>query len=267
MKGPFTINASISDPNGRYCIANINHELDVAFKNSITIVNVYAPNNHKDSHKFFTELFIVLEQFNDSLSLDDPPELIMAGDFNFVFDGNVDCQNRKVTNDERKLADLVSAKLYDHNLWDLVQASQDINNFTWRQDTIRSKIDYFFATGQIAGSVGRFYNKWHLLKTDHAAIIIELVQTTQNFAGRSYPKLSFNDIKEGVDREFIRKSIVTAKENIIDGWSPHEKLEFVKLMIRSNVLSLRAKRNKEISELDQLKVELNELNKNRYFKK
>ena len=81
-----------------------------------------------------------------------------------------------------------------------------------------SRLVYF------AGSVGRFYNKWQLLKTDHAAIIIELVQTTHNFAGRSYPKLSFNDIKEGVDREFIRKSIVTAKENIIDGWPPMKSL-------------------------------------------
>ena len=255
LKGNFKVVALEIDPDGRYCMINATNNQIPEF-NSLTLVNIYAPNNHRDSMIFFSRMFEALARFNESYQ---DPEIIIAGDFNFVFDEEVDCQNRNVTNDEKRLAEQVSRKLYDMELWDMVQASQDPCNYTWRRESIRSRIDYVFASNLIASKVSKLHNKWQLIKTDHAAIIMDLEQAKTSRSGRSYPKLSFNDIKEVEDRNFISGIIKEALENCLDEWNPHDRLEYVKLMIRSGVLSIRARRNVEISELDQLKAELNSI--------
>ena len=197
LKGNFNINSSLSDPQSRYCLANVTHYMfNEDNSNTLTLVNVYAPNNHKESRIYFSELFQIINRFNQSVTLDPDlqPDMIIAGDFNFVFNELIDCQNRNVSNEEKTLADLVSDNMHSSNLWDLVQASQEVCNFTWRREAIRSRIDCIFASDQIASRVSKFTSKWQLIKTDHAAIVIELAPTAQNVAGRSYPKLSFNDI-------------------------------------------------------------------------
>ena len=257
LKGQFTINCSLTDPNGRYCIVNISGDLLEGIKSSFNLVNVYAPNNHKESLTFFTNLFESIEQC--SSSLDHIPEMIIAGDFNFIFDENSDCQNRRVSNDEKVLAEFVAHRMQDLELWDLVQSSRASINFTWRREEIRSRIDYIFASSSVASRVDKFFNKWQLIKTDHAAVIVELSNSTASYAGRSYPKLSFNDIKEVEDKISIKEAILKAIDEFDEDWSPHTRLEYVKLMIRSKVLTIRAKRNKEINELDQLRIDLNNL--------
>ena len=56
----------------------------------MTLVNIYAPNNHKESLGFFSRNFDTLESLNNSLANDVSPEIILAGDFNFVFDEDID---------------------------------------------------------------------------------------------------------------------------------------------------------------------------------
>ena len=175
LKGPFVINALESDPEGRFCFANVSHELLPELSdNTLTLVNVYAPNNHKDSRNFFCNIFTTLDQFNRNLMVNQTPDMIVAGDFNFIFDVSSDCQNRKTSKDEETLSEFVSDKFYELELWDVVQSSKLASNFTWRRDITRSRIDYIFASSSIAGKVSKFNNKWHLIKTDHAAIVIEL---------------------------------------------------------------------------------------------
>ena len=72
------VRSELVDPDGRYCIANVEHELAGDLENSSTLVNVYAPNNHKESLQFFTNLFGQIEQFNNSLG--EQPEMVIAGD-------------------------------------------------------------------------------------------------------------------------------------------------------------------------------------------
>ena len=266
LKGPFTLVASESDSEGRYCIANVTHELLPELSgNSLTLVNINAPNNHKDSLQFFDNIFNKVEQFNANIATDQLPDIVFAGDFNFVFDKDSDCQNRNISKDEVALSKFVSNKLYELELWDLVQSSKAACNFTWRRDKIRSRIDYIFASSPIAGKVSKLVNKWHLVKTDHAAVIVELASTHEIFSGRSYPKLSFNDIKDKEDKEFVRSTIIEAKNNFLSNWCPHTRLEYVKLMIRSSVLVLKAKRNKAALELDNLKADLNRLEQSPVF--
>ena len=265
LKGQFKINKHVSDQEGRYSIANVTHDLfqDDSGNNSLTLVNIYAPNNHMESLVFFKNIFNKIEELNSEIAgiAVRTPDLIIAGDFNFVFDEFIDCQNRKVLNDERSLARFVSEKFYELELWDLVQSSSNSTNFTWRRESTRSRLDYIIASGNIASKVKRYSHKWQLVKTDHAAVIVELTNSLETSTGRSYPKLSFNDIKDPVDKNYIREVIINAKKDFLVDWCPHTRLEYVKLMIRSSVLRIRSSRNKEISQLDALKEEVNTLEK------
>ena len=104
LKGNFTINSSLSDPQGRYYLVNITHDIFIDDNsNLLTLVNVYAPNYHKESRVFFIELFQSINRFNQSVTQDPElqPDMIIAGDFNFVFNEQIDCQNRNVSNEEK----------------------------------------------------------------------------------------------------------------------------------------------------------------------
>ena len=58
-----------------------------------TLVNIYAPN--VDNPEFFEKLIREVEHLNCE-------NVIMAGDFNFVLDRQVDCINRKMNNDKAR---------------------------------------------------------------------------------------------------------------------------------------------------------------------
>ena len=265
LKGNISVSKSITDQDGRFNLIHVSHDLFQEGDDncSLTLVNIYAPNNHKDSLAFFGRIFSRIEELNrDIINVTGiTPDTIIAGDFNFVFDDLVDCQNRKVSNDEKILAQSVSDKLYELELWDLVQSSTEDINFTWRRESVRSRLDYIFATSRIASRVKSFKNKWQLVKTDHAAVVVELAHSVEMPSGRSYPKLSFADIKDINDKMTVRESIISAKRDFMKEWCPHTRLEYVKLMIRSSVLKIRSRKNRENSQLDILKHERNMLEK------
>lgn len=77
LKGEFMINSSISDPNGRYCLINISHKLfsnEDDNMNSLTLANIYAPNNHQEWNNLFANLFKEIERFNNSVNPDLVPD-------------------------------------------------------------------------------------------------------------------------------------------------------------------------------------------------
>ena len=65
LKGEFAVNSLLIDCNGHYCLTNVFHKmLNDDNVNSLTLVNAYAPNNHKDSITFFQNLFCMIAKFN-----------------------------------------------------------------------------------------------------------------------------------------------------------------------------------------------------------
>ena len=69
LKGKFTVNASLSDPEGCFCLLNVSSEIVEGDESSMTLVNIYAPNNHKDSMLFFANLFETIDCFNQDILL------------------------------------------------------------------------------------------------------------------------------------------------------------------------------------------------------
>jgi hypothetical protein len=86
-----------NDNEGRFCSFT-------ASKNDriFSYINLYAPNDHYKSMKFFEETEILINKIKQKYPT---TEIIVSGDFNFVFDNNVDAigrQNKKTRNRTRK---------------------------------------------------------------------------------------------------------------------------------------------------------------------
>ena len=119
--------------NGRYIVSRI-----VVEQQEILLVNIYAPN--EDTPEFFHGIFA---HVTDSRCQD----VLMAGDFNFVLDKNLDQVNRKNNND--KARNTVTAFLEEIMLID-VWRRQNPERFRFTHFKKNSKtyarLDYIFVT-------------------------------------------------------------------------------------------------------------------------
>ena len=76
----------------------------------VAVVNIYAPNTHSESINFFSDCYVRIEEFVEMLTADlpSPPQIIISGDLNFVFNPISESINRSSSNQERSLANLVT---------------------------------------------------------------------------------------------------------------------------------------------------------------
>ena len=93
--------------------------------------------------------------------------------------------------------------------------------------------------------------------SDHAAICVDIdLSNSEQKRGRSYPKLSNLDISAKEDCEALRKVINDAIKDFPMHWDPHKKLDFIKVVIRTKVLEIRARNKITETQLDKLRTEL-----------
>ena len=76
----------------------------------VVVVNFYATYTHSESINFFPDSYVRIEEFVEMLTADlpSPPEIIISGDFNFVFNPISESINRSSSNQERSLANLIT---------------------------------------------------------------------------------------------------------------------------------------------------------------
>ena len=250
------VEAFRADFEGRYLFTTVK----IANNHFINTANFYSPNNHESSKEFIINSFKDWDQYRsaqtDILPMVSTFSSVIAGDFNCVLKKG-DLQNRSWSNKEALLADVIRSKIEDLDLYDSVLRSPNGNNFTWNRGDIFSKLDYIFISADLLDVIGVYDTIWDLVKSDHAAIKLSLTFDNPCKRGRSYPKLFLSDLKgEGII-EAIRDEISKAIDDFPSHWTPHQQLDFIKLVIRTNVLEVRA-RNKVTNEtIDLLRDELN----------
>ena len=151
----------------------------------------------------------------------------------------------------------------DHcGLYDSVLRSNFGNNFTWCRDKTFSKLDHIFVCENILKAIKKYDTIWDLVKSDHAAISLKINFAIEARRGRSYPKLNAGDISSSYNREELRKEIFNNIKCFPAHWDPHQKLDFIKMVIRTKTLELRCKDKINDNLLSQLKADLEYL-KNR----
>ena len=110
----------------------------------------------------------------------------------------------------------------DRMLYDSVLRSNFGNNFTWNRGNTFSKIDYIYLSPELLNVIKIYDTVWDLVKSDHAAICLTLKFNEMILRGRSYVKLSQNDLTSESDRESISLEINNAIKDFPAHWNPHQ---------------------------------------------
>ena len=141
-------------------------------------------------------------------------------------------------------------------LYDTVLRSNNGNNFTWCRDKTFSKIDHIFVCENILRPITNYHTIWDLVKSDHAAISITINFLKVVRRDKSYPKLNASDIISKYNKEELRKEIMENIQGIPSHWNPNQKLDYIKMVIRTKTLELRYKDKIDNDLLSQLKANL-----------
>ena len=201
------------DPEGRYII------MDITINDkTLTIINVYAPNS--DTPQFFIDLFNTQKEHSNN-------EIIIGGDFNFIFDSKIDCTNED-RNNNTQVKSIVEEYSEQMMLVDIFrQLHPDERKFTWSRKNPKytaSRIDFFLVNyGLVADATA---NIECAPTTDHDLITLQ-VKIDNIKRGRSYWKINNSMLKESSFVNTINEVIDEAKFNI-SCQEPDEAWEIVK---------------------------------------
>ena len=155
--------------------------VDIHFKTEIIkLINVYAPNAHKDQFCFIEELFKLIPSTHS--------RMIVAGDFNFNFH---DSKNEKLS---IRVQWMKFRNLY--NLYE-VRMRAGMDSKTWRSGMNSSHIDYFFVSKNLNASCEFLNNQTNSI-SDHNFISFQCVLLNKAHNRSNYMKHNEWKLNESV---------------------------------------------------------------------
>ena len=241
---------------GRWAIATIKDKHSVNAK-KLVIVNVYAPNCHREAFGFFQDIVLCIDELTGGIeSNGESYELIITGDLNMVMDGVSGASNRAQTRAEGEVVSILKEALSDR---DMAEPS-GLTHHTWRRGTCSSKLDYIFVSRSMLHRIKKVETKWHVFGAnfDHAAVSIHVISAPNTPRGRSFPKVFKSDIANEIDKGWLLEQLIQSESQMLPHWTPHMKLDFIKTMLRSKTLELRQMRKSE-KDIERLRNEINSL--------
>ena len=217
------------------------------------IANIYAPNpNSNEKIEFFERAFEILRELKERFN---SKRCIVAGDFNLNF-GEEEMKNRNYSTQEKRIARIVKELGSDFEVND---CWKDGHSFTWR----RPNSEIFSTIDRILYSKESLILKecranWSLSFSDHASVEAAFVYFNEEPIPRSrIVRLDPTLAKDGKASVDIINGVAEMMQEVPDSWNPHNKLEFLKVCIRTVVEKVQAERKKvELTEEEMLNEEL-----------
>ena len=207
----------------------------------LIVINLHAPCAHsKPKVDFFSRIREGIEE----LRAGDDTEIIILGDFNTVMHGS-ERINTQFSNSEKRITKLLTNMLDDLNLIDCW--SKGNNSMTWRHGDKMSKIDRIILSRSLSNrNVNvKISTDWTYTESDHAAVVVELTKqvakSTERITRIDTSFMSNVILKHRFLCDLKEKLEQMAETNM----NPHQKLEYLKVMIRSIALEIAAEEKKK----------------------
>ena len=199
------IQKSIVDPQGRFIILKANIQDKVYI-----LVNIYAPNKNKVSAKFYENLHRVLQ----TEDLDCEENITIGGDFNCPLDPKLD-KKGGIMVPRKMVIDNIECLQNELDLVDVWRIKNpQSRSYTWSQKSppIFYGLDYWL----ISNNLQDFVNTADIIpaiKTDHAAIELNLTDSNQNSRGLSFWKMNVSLLEDPNYLEELKQNIPLWKNN------------------------------------------------------
>jgi hypothetical protein len=182
-------------------------------------VNLYGPNTKQDS--FYQEAFGLIQEASNRHNV---TSLTISGDFNVEI-STKKSKGRKVSIYERKAAEMISDFIHDHGL----EIISDQVNPTWYNKARSSKLDYILSN--IQGEAWKSNNIWGVDNSDHAMVDVESISIAKK--GPGIPRIDPSFLENEAIKFQFKARIQELISQMPTMWTPHQKLEFIKMSIRS----------------------------------
>ena len=219
------------------------------------LVNVYAPNGYDNEKITFFEA--LAEKISDTMAEYNCSNVILAGDLNLVFSED-ELQNRLYSNAERRVASSVKNLLGDLNLQDGWETAQS-KSFTWSSNRLghqtSSTLDRVLYTRDHLDLLDKTVD-WAMSLSDHAAVTASF--RTKRVINQKASQISRLDPRLLMDpqgRLHLEARFGDLRDQALDEWNPHVRLEYFKMCIRTAVNDANGKLKAQIRDTE---VTLNE---------
>ena len=220
------------------------------------IANLYAPNpNTSGKIDFFERIFDTAGELSELYDCDN---LLIAGDFNLVFDES-ETKNRNYSNQEKRVASCVKDFGVAMELGDVWATNGLRKTFTWK----RANSDTFSTIDRILFSkkslkIESLDTDWSLSCSDHASVtagfnLVGKKQLPRTKITRLDPSLA----KSPETKALLENGFNELLSSMPPDWNPHLKLEFAKMSIRTVCERIQAERKlREKTEEETVNEEL-----------
>ena len=234
----FSIDKITRDTHGRVVIINI-----TADSQDYVLINFYNSNSERE------QLISIksLDECIDSHVLDDSRHAILSGDFNLVFDIDMDAHGGSPTIKTKSLSALIELleKLDVSDIYRIRNPNK--KRYTFRQKnrnnvTIHRRLDYIF----LSNSLQEYANNIDILPSmlsDHSPVLLSLSDVKNHERGRGSWKFN-NSLLQLQDFQTEISSIIRNSLLESDGTNPHFQWEFLKYNIRKFCVMFSKNRSK-----------------------
>jgi len=224
-------------------------------------VNIYAPNDHYEAVSFYKE---VEEWVNEAFELDSTINIVISGDFNFVFEPEVDSIGRHQSNQESKVRDQFRTTMTKFNLKDSFRMVNEYGGYTWGRDNptyIKSRLDYVIASQNLINSLISSNVNIQPNESDHKVVYSEFEIDKVPY-GPGIIRVNSNLFNNPVIKETIISKLKSETIGAPLNWNPHTKLDYAKHKLREIMLFEGKKlANYNKTRLEYANEEINNLDK------
>ena len=227
------------DTEGRSIVAVIESQ-----DSKLIVANSYFYNNHSLGIGFaetlYTKILTIQNNFPDFVT-------ISAGDFNTCISTN-DCLNRLRDSKEVLLAEIIVRNNNIAELKNAYRSKHSKEGFTWRRGHTYSRLDYIYITKSLTSKITTATTNWALDKSDHAAVEIDFKLKDDIVRGPGIPTVNIKVLEDPEIATQVGLEIQKMFEQAPTCWNPHDKLESLKVSIRTVIATKVAKVRNELRE-------------------
>ena len=215
--------------------------LDQREKIELIVVNLHSPCAHnKDKINFFET---IKREIDNLTTKNNEAKVIVMGDYNTTFNNN-ERQGTIRSKAEIKTANSINRIMDDLHLKDCWEGVSN-NAMTWRHGDKMSRLDRIQWSSDLNFKIKQLETDWSYTQSDHCAVVIKIGETFK----RKFDKIVRIDTFF-MNNVLLKHKFITELNHKIGqlhetDMNPHQRLEYLKMSIRSTALEIASNHKKE----------------------
>ncbi len=220
--------------------------------NNILIIGIYGPNHHHAG--FYKE---ILNKADKLISEQDVDQVYVLGDLNININ-TLPKGKAGVVNKDKRMAVKIINKFFKLNKMHILS---DHTQHTWQRQQSYSTLD--FIIGPLVADKIDTKVSWGAEISDHA--LVQVISHKNDHArGPGLPRINTGFLDKIEEVQLFREEVSRLMDQAKPDWNPHERLEYLKMAIRSAAFERHSIYKKKVNEefetnknkLDALHLEL-----------